>query len=51
MPNNNVALDIMEFIEQNILPKYAAFDKAHNLHMQTVLLRAQSHWLDALVPI
>ena len=39
MPNNNVALDIMEFIEQNILPKYAAFDKAHNLsHANSVLL-------------
>lgn len=41
MPNNNVALDIMEFIEQNILPKYAAFDKAHNLsHVNSVITRS-----------
>lgn len=41
MPNNNVALDIMEFIEQNILPKYAAFDKAHNLsHANSVITRS-----------
>ena len=41
MPNNNVALDIMEFIEQNILPKYTAFDKAHNLsHVNSVITRS-----------
>ena len=41
MPNNNVALDIMEFIEQNILPKYTAFDKAHNLsHANSVIKRS-----------
>jgi len=26
-----VSLDIMEFVEKNILPRYATFDKAHNL--------------------
>lgn len=27
-----VSLDLMEFVEQNILPRYASFDKAHNMH-------------------
>ncbi len=31
MIGNNVSLDLMEFIERNILPRYNAFDKAHNL--------------------
>ena len=31
MDTRNVSLDLMEFIEQNILPRYNAFDKAHNL--------------------
>ena len=38
MDTRNVSLDIMEFVEQNILPKYAAFDKAHNLsHANSVI--------------
>ncbi len=31
MDTRNVSLDIMEFVEQNILPRYNAFDRAHNL--------------------
>ena len=31
MIDNNVSLDLMEFVEVNILPRYNAFDKAHNL--------------------
>lgn len=31
MDTRNVSLDLMEFVEQNILPRYNAFDKAHNL--------------------
>lgn len=41
METRNVSLDIMEFVEQNILPKYAAFDKAHNLsHANSVIKRS-----------
>lgn len=35
---SNVSLDLMEFVEKNILPRYAAFDKAHNLtHINRVI--------------
>lgn len=38
---NNVSLDLMEFIEQKILPRYAEFDKAHNLaHANGVIRRS-----------
>lgn len=41
MNTRNVSLDIMEFVEQNILPKYAMFDKAHNLtHANSVINRS-----------
>ncbi len=34
----HVSLDLMEFVEQSILPKYNAFDKAHNLtHVNRVI--------------
>lgn len=29
MTDNNVSLDLMEFVETEILPRYTAFDKAH----------------------
>lgn len=36
-----VSLDLMEFIEQNILPRYTAFDKAHQLpHITRVIRRS-----------
>ena len=28
---DNVSLDLMAFVETQILPRYAAFDKAHNI--------------------
>ena len=32
------SLDLMEYVEQNILPRYAAFDKGHGLsHVTTVI--------------
>ena len=31
MINNTASLDLMEFVETQILPRYAEFDKAHNL--------------------
>lgn len=35
------SLDLMEFIETNILPRYAAFDKAHGLaHVNSVISRS-----------
>ena len=38
MDTRNVSLDIMEFVEQNILPRYNDFDKAHNLiHVNRVI--------------
>jgi uncharacterized protein len=38
MIDNNVSLDLMEFVERNILPRYNAFDKAHNLaHANSVI--------------
>ena len=41
MNTRNVSLDIMEFVEQNILPRYAMFDKAHNLsHVNSVIKRS-----------
>ncbi len=38
MIDRNVSLDLMEFVEQQILPRYNQFDKAHNLsHAQQVI--------------
>lgn len=38
---NNVSLDLMEFVEREILPQYSAFDKAHNMgHVTTVIRRS-----------
>ena len=39
MIDANVSLDLMEFIEQNILPRYAEFDKAHRLSHVTGVIR------------
>ena len=34
----SVSLDLMEFIERSILPRYAAFDAAHNMeHVMHVI--------------
>lgn len=41
MINNTASLDLVEFIETNILPKYAGFDTAHNLiHVNRVITRS-----------
>ncbi|MBQ7421986.1 MAG: HD domain-containing protein [Prevotella sp.] len=41
MIDANVSLDLMEFIETAILPRYSAFDKAHNLsHVTGVIKRS-----------
>lgn len=38
MIDRNVCLDLMEFIESKILPRYSQFDKAHNLsHVTRVI--------------
>ena len=38
MDTRIVNLDLMEFVEQNILPRYNAFDRAHNLaHANAVI--------------
>lgn len=43
MDTRNVSLDLMEFVEQNILPRYNAFDKAHNLvHASRVIKNSLS---------
>lgn len=36
---NSVSLDLMEFIEKNILPRYSDFDKAHNMEHITRVVR------------
>lgn len=36
---NNPSLDLVEFIESQILPRYAAFDKAHNMEHVTRVIR------------
>ncbi len=41
MIDQNVSLDLMAFIETNILPRYSNFDKAHNLsHVTRVISRS-----------
>lgn len=41
MIRNTASLDLVEFIETNILPLYAEFDKAHNLtHVTRVIKRS-----------
>ena len=39
MPKSQPTLDLMEFIETQILPQYAKFDKAHNLEHVTRVIR------------
>lgn len=36
----NPSLDLMEFIERNILPRYSAFDKAHQMQHVTQVIRS-----------
>lgn len=41
MAVSSVQLDLMEFVEQNILPRYNQFDRAHNMaHVMRVIKRA-----------
>lgn len=41
MKASNVDLDLMEFVEREILPRYTTFDKAHNLqHVTRVISRS-----------
>ena len=37
--DNNVSLDLMEFVEKHILPRYAEFDKSHNMEHVTSVVR------------
>ena len=37
--SNTASLDLMEFIETQILPQYASFDRAHNLDHVTRVIR------------
>ena len=39
MMNNTASLDLVEFIETQILPRYGEFDKAHNLSHVTRVIR------------
>ena len=39
MMNNNPSLDLVEFVETNILPQYTQFDRAHNLEHVTRVIR------------
>lgn len=38
--NQNPSLDLVEFVETQILPLYAAFDKAHNMEHVTRVIRS-----------
>lgn len=41
MIDKRITLDLMEFVEQNILPRYNSFDKAHNVtHAMRVINRS-----------
>ena len=40
MINNTASLDLVEFVETKILPRYAEFDKAHNLSHVTRDIRS-----------
>ena len=40
MISNPPSLDLVEFIETKILPRYAAFDKAHNMEHVTRVIRS-----------
>lgn len=41
MIKNTASLDLVEFVEQNILPQYANFDRAHGLsHVMAVIRRS-----------
>ena len=40
MTDFSVSLDLMEFIEQNILPRYNLFDKAHNMTHANRVIKA-----------
>lgn len=41
MINNTASLDLVDFVEKNILPQYTAFDKAHGLgHVVRVVRRS-----------
>ena len=46
MPKNSPSLDLMEFIETQILPQYASFDKAHNLEHVTRVIRRSMELAD-----
>lgn len=39
MINNTASLDLVEYVETQILPRYADFDKAHNLAHVTQVIR------------
>jgi uncharacterized protein len=39
MMTNNPSLDLVEFVETQILPRYADFDRAHNLEHVTRVIR------------
>lgn len=39
MINNTASLDLVEFVETQILPRYTEFDKAHNLSHVTRVIR------------
>lgn len=39
MITNNPSLDLVEFVEKQILPQYVHFDKAHNMEHVTLVIR------------
>ena len=45
MIDSNVSLDLMTFIEQNILPKYNEFGASHGLALSSKSSKTVWNWL------
>ena len=50
MDTRIVNLDLMEFVERNILPRYNNFDKAHNLNHANLVIKNSLALALSLVP-
>ena len=46
---NTPSLDLVEFIETQILPQYASFDRAHNMEHVTRVIRRSMELVKTLI--
>ena len=51
MITNSPSLDLVEFVETQILPRYANFDRAHNLEHVTRVIRRSLEMVKTTVQI